>query len=220
MASNAQVLTAVAAERFDVEPSFDLEGVVWLDGFIGSRALELKPETLTGLVDLCGAFLGECLIAMLGGSWREQGELVLVALADGGQVDPFWMVRSQLVYRDGYSVRVLVDCVPAIGKVAVGGLYASQEDDGGWSVVKVLAADHLAVHLRQYINVWNQRPEHIDVGALSWATDMAAIASGGRLGIGHFPLAHDGFWEMEPVLVQVEPVLEHELEGYRIWAGG
>jgi hypothetical protein len=108
------------------------------------------------------------------------------------------------------------------GEIIVGGLYAAANDDGSVSIWKVLAVDGNAVSLRKYSNKFNEPPLRVDPASLTIGMDMEAFLRGddGALGIGHLPLARDGFWEMTPVLVQVEPVVEEELEGYRMWREG
>ncbi len=98
----------------------------------------------------------------------------------------------------------------------VGGLY-SVVREGFFQVVKILALDDFIVHLRMYRNRFSQRPTDIDLATLIWDIDMNDMTS---LGIGHFPLAKDGFWEDEPVFIKQVPVSEEELEGYRIWLAG
>jgi hypothetical protein len=50
--------------------------------------------------------------------------------------------------------------------IQVGGLYATQEKDGSWRVMKVLAVDEFAVHLRSYANKFPEQPKDIDPSKL------------------------------------------------------
>ena len=36
-------------------------------------------------------------------------------------------------------------------------------------------------------------------------------------GIGHFPIAREGFFDDNPVLIKVVPVKDEELEGYKLY---
>jgi hypothetical protein len=97
----------------------------------------------------------------------------------------------------------------------VGGLYASREDNGLYRVVKVLAVDDFAVHLRSYAD----RFEGLPSGVASSQLSLGFLGPPHGFGIGHFPLALEGFREDDRVLVGQEPVQDDELDGYRIWAG-
>src|SRR5258708_13919079 len=50
--------------------------------------------------------------------------------------------------------------------IQVGGLYATQDKDGTWRVMKVLALDEHAVHLRSYANKFRERPTDLDPATL------------------------------------------------------
>jgi hypothetical protein len=110
-------------------------------------------------------------------------------------------------------------------KIVVGGLYAVQNDDETYGVYKVLAIDwNVAVSLRRYTNKFESCPAKIDPSTLTLGMKLEEIKTNGidlnSMGIGHFPLHHDGFWEMNPLLIQVEQVTEDELSGYRMWMQG
>lgn len=97
--------------------------------------------------------------------------------------------------------------------IQVGGLYVTQDKDGSWRVMKVLAADEFAVHLRRYANKFPEQPQEIDPAKLT----LGGINDPGGFGIGHFPLAKEGFFKDNPVLIKVVPVKEQELEGYKLY---
>lgn len=98
-------------------------------------------------------------------------------------------------------------------EIVVGGLYASQHEDGLYSVMKVLVVDDFAVHLRAYSNRFDALPMDIDPLVLT----LGGVSDGGPLGIGHFPIAREGFWNGGPVFLRKEPVADDELEGYRYY---
>lgn len=95
----------------------------------------------------------------------------------------------------------------------VGGVYSTRDDDEMFRVVKVLACDEKAIHLRIYKNRFWSRPVQVAVDELQLGT----IHDGGIPGIGHFPLKLSSFTNWQPVLIRPEPVDESELEGYRMW---
>ena len=97
----------------------------------------------------------------------------------------------------------------------VGGLYAMRAEDGTYRIVKVLAVDEFAVHLRSYANRFQEFPAQVSSSQLS----LGGLGHPERIGIGHLPLARDGFARDERILVGRESVADEELEGYRLWAG-
>lgn len=105
-------------------------------------------------------------------------------------------------------------------ELQVGGLYSVNSGDGKYGVVKVLALDPSAVHLRLYKNKFNTRPEAVDSSTLSLGSMNDDDEEG--FGIGHFPLSRRDFTKWQPVLLSQETVSEEELEGYNMWkeAGG
>src|SRR5260221_12935242 len=74
--------------------------------------------------------------------------------------------------------------------IQVGGLYATQDKDGAWRVMKVLAVDDNAVHLRSYANRLPVLPKDVDPAKLS----LSGLDDPGRFGIGQFPIAKEGFF--------------------------
>jgi hypothetical protein len=102
--------------------------------------------------------------------------------------------------------------MPNAREIVVGGLYAARDDDGSYSVLKVLVVDEYAVHLRAYANRFEELPSDIDPSILT----LGSVLDGG-FGIGHFPLAKDGFWNDDPVFLKRTAVSDDELEGYRIY---
>ena len=98
-------------------------------------------------------------------------------------------------------------------EIVAGGLYYSQNEDGTFSVTKVLAVDDFAVHLRSYANKFTEKPVDVDPNVLT----LGSIGDSGGFGIGHFPLAKEGFFNDTPVFIKQVPVRDEELEGYRIY---
>ena len=95
----------------------------------------------------------------------------------------------------------------------IGALYASRESDGRYRIVKVLALDDSAVHVRIYADRFQEPPASISSADLS-----IGFKNESEFGVGHLPLNRRGAgvgW----VLVGLETVDEDELDGYRIWAG-
>jgi len=99
--------------------------------------------------------------------------------------------------------------------IVVGGLYAMRDEDGKYRIVKVLVVDEFAVHLRSYANRFETLPTELSSSQLS----LGGVGHPEGMGIGHFPLAREGFAREDRILIGREAVADDELEGYRIWAG-
>lgn len=103
-------------------------------------------------------------------------------------------------------------CSRGGNSIVVGGLYASKNEDGTFSVSKVLAVDDTTVHVRIYKNKFPTLPEQLDSSTLS----LGKIGEPGGFGIGHAPMAKDG-WLAAETFLKKEPVREEELEGYKYY---
>jgi hypothetical protein len=109
------------------------------------------------------------------------------------------------------------------GGPLIGGLYSTIADElGTFGVVKVLAVDERAVHVRLYGNRYPARPTTIDPASLSLGR-LTRLPDGrwgppdGPMGIGHLPISHHQFAAWTPELIGVAPVTNDELDGYREW---
>jgi hypothetical protein len=96
-----------------------------------------------------------------------------------------------------------------------GGLYAIKDEDGSYSVSKILKLDDEVVHVRMYSNRFDALPTDLDPTSLYMAGLDKKPEE--RLGIGHAPMARAGFLSDQPVLIKVVPVTDDELEGYRYY---
>lgn len=95
----------------------------------------------------------------------------------------------------------------------LGGLYASRDPDGRYRIMKVLALDGFAVHVRLYADRFQELPTQISSSQLEMG-----FKSESEFGVGHVPLSPKGFG-FGMTLVGMEEVHADELDGYRIWAG-
>jgi len=88
-------------------------------------------------------------------------------------------------------------------------------DDGLFGVMKVLAVDGHGVHARLYVQRFDRRPITAGLGELSTAPFGPDYDN--PLSIGHMPLTYEAFAGWQPSPLYREPVLDEELEGYRMW---
>jgi hypothetical protein len=100
----------------------------------------------------------------------------------------------------------------ATEEIVVGGLYASKNEDGTFSVSKVLAVDESAVHVRIYKNKFPAVPQNLDTSTLS----LGKLGDRDGFGIGHAPIAKDG-WLASQVFLKKEIVRDDELDGYKYY---
>lgn len=94
-----------------------------------------------------------------------------------------------------------------------GALFASRNEDGSYSVFKVLAVDAVGIHIRIYSNRFPSRPTSLNEAEL----DLKSIHSSENPGIGHLPLSREAYWRMDQGFVQQSKVAKEELEGYEIF---
>jgi hypothetical protein len=98
-------------------------------------------------------------------------------------------------------------------QIIVGGLYYAENDDGTFTVLKVLALDDFAVHLRSYANQFNDPPAGLDPSVLT----LGNVDDPSGFGIGHFPVDREGFFNDNPVFIVQASLADDELEGYRLY---
>jgi hypothetical protein len=91
-------------------------------------------------------------------------------------------------------------------EILPGNLYGIPNDQGGCGLVKVLAVDPEGIHLRFYMNVFDELPEQVDPETLEWF-------------LGHTPLSNAAWRDLhnQAVLIDNLPVTDDELEGYQYW---
>jgi hypothetical protein len=104
---------------------------------------------------------------------------------------------------------------PAQSRWKVGGVYSVRSEEEGFRIAKVLALDPGVVSVRIYKQSFPSRPQTVDVSSLT----LGSIKDPGGFGIGHAPIAEEGFAAWKPELLAEQPVTEAELEGYRYWKG-
>jgi hypothetical protein len=95
----------------------------------------------------------------------------------------------------------------------VGGLYAVPRKDGPYSVVKVLAEDQSAYHLRVYSNTFPEVPNSSVIPELA----LGNMDGEAAFGVGHLPVPKDGMDTAKYIQIATTDVTNDELEGYRIW---
>jgi hypothetical protein len=102
--------------------------------------------------------------------------------------------------------------------LAAGDVCSVESGSRSYGVVKVLAVDANAVHIRLYKQKFGWGPERIETAALTLGSiTLGSTDDGDGFGIGHLPLARTDFGGWKPVRIHREKVSEEELEGYYVW---
>ena len=89
-------------------------------------------------------------------------------------------------------------------ELKVGGLYLSKNENGKYSVSKIIAMDNFAIHVRMYADEFQTKPTELS------STNLKVL-------IGHAPMDAKGFLAENPELLKVEDVKDSELEGYKMY---
>lgn len=96
-----------------------------------------------------------------------------------------------------------------------GGLYYTRNENGSYSVLKILKLDDRGVHVRLYSNQFQAPPRQIDETTLFMVgVDRKPTET---LGMGHAPISKRSFQGWNATFFQQSSVKEEELEGYKMW---
>ncbi|SHI50321.1 hypothetical protein SAMN02745181_0270 [Rubritalea squalenifaciens DSM 18772] len=89
-------------------------------------------------------------------------------------------------------------------ELQAGGVYASKNEEGKFTITKILALDEFTVHARFYNEEFDQIPSDIATKNLSFL-------------IGHAPIAREGFLKDNQQWITTEEVSADELKGYKLY---
>jgi hypothetical protein len=96
-----------------------------------------------------------------------------------------------------------------------GGIYSVRNEDGTYSVFKILKLDEGGVHIRQYSNFWPAPPTSVDESTFFICGREREREE--KLGMYHLPISKKSFAGWDATFVQQSTVSEEELEGYKLW---
>jgi|GEM_PF-1173688 len=131
-------------------------------------------------------------------------------------------MRTQLTIIAGVlalALCALAGCSKVAG-AKDGGLYYFKNDNGTYSVLKILKSEGGGVHVKIYSNQFDSPPTQVDESKLYVAgVDHKANET---LGAADLPLKPDAFANYKATFFQQGTVSLQELEGYNTWkkAGG
>ncbi len=97
--ANAQLVIEQLStvSQMGAEFGYNLESVKWVEGFIERQRSgpDATPETIDGLTQVLGSYLGECVIHVYGGAWRQHNGQWGVFFDKSNGVFPFGKVSKQ-----------------------------------------------------------------------------------------------------------------------------
>ena len=106
------------------------------------------------------------------------------------------------------------------GSLKEGGIYSFKNDNGTYSVLKILKLESAGLHIRVYSNQFDSPPTQVDESTLY----MAGIdhKANETLGLADAPMLNERFADYKAAFVQQSTVKPDELQGYNAWksAGG
>ncbi len=97
--------------------------------------------------------------------------------------------------------------------LVAGDVYSVDRGDGTFGIVKLLVLTDGVAHIRIYANVFDARPDDVDLDALT----LTSADDPDNAGFGHLPLEEKDFRAWSPVLIAETDIAEEELEGYEVW---
>ena len=104
--------------KLGAEFEYNRKSVEWVEEFIEHQRLrkDITEDDIEGLVQLVGAYLGECVIHTYGGAWREHDGTWGVFFNDSNAAFPFNKVRKQFDngVSGGDSILSFFDVIPQV----------------------------------------------------------------------------------------------------------
>ena len=114
----------------------------------------------------------------------------------------------------------LAGCSQKVSGVKEGGLYAFKNDNGSYSVLKILKSEGGGVHVKVYSNQFDSQPTQVDESKLY----IVGVnhKPNETLGNNDVPMKPEVYMNYHATFVQQSTVTPQELEGYNTWkkAGG
>ena len=97
---------------------YDSESVKFVEGFIERNKTEFPKEQWDGLINSCGAFLGQCVIENYGGKWeKDVNGHICVSFDDKNKVYPFAKVSKQFENGLEDSIHSFYTIIPTVFKI-------------------------------------------------------------------------------------------------------
>ena len=128
--------------------------------------------------------------------------------------------RTVIAFVMALVLTALVGCSSKTGGLKEGGFYAFKNDNGSYSIMKLLKVEGGGVHAKVYSNQFDAPPTQVDESKL-YIVGLAHKPNE-TLGSADVPMKGEIFQNYKATFVQQGTVTPEELEGYNQWkkAGG
>ena len=112
----AEEVVAQLRHDLGVELKYDEQSIEWLDGYINRIRTQLDKKTYRGLAAALGAYVGETIIAMYGGTWHyfEKLDQWGIRLPDGNGAFPAAKIYKQLEDPEFDSILTFFTILPKL----------------------------------------------------------------------------------------------------------
>ena len=111
----ADNLISHISEALGVHLKYDRASVKWIDDFIERIRPHVDADSIEGLSNSIGAFLGECFIANYGGGWRQSDDGAWgVYFDDKNAAYPLAKVQKQLLNGHEDSILSFYTIIPIV----------------------------------------------------------------------------------------------------------
>ena len=113
-------LTELAEKvKTELRLKYDSDSVKYLEGFIERQKTRFPGDEAKGLINSCGAFLGQCIIENYGGKWfHDNNGQVAISFDSQNMVYPFAKVNKQFTNGLEDSVYSMYITIPSVFKLA------------------------------------------------------------------------------------------------------
>lgn len=113
-----ELKTLAEKVRTSLKLKYDAQSIKFIEGFIERNKLEFEESEWQGLINSCGAFLGQCIIEDYGGSWaREDDGNIAVVFDEQNKCFPFAKVSKQFANGLEDSVYSFYTVLPTVFKL-------------------------------------------------------------------------------------------------------
>ena len=113
---NAELVVEQMQRLCDFDFAYDERSVEWLAGYIERQRVrkDIDEDTITGLVNVFGSYLGECIIQCYGGAWEPEENTWTVRFDERNAVFPFAKVSKQFANGREDSITAFFTLIPLI----------------------------------------------------------------------------------------------------------
>lgn len=113
---NAELVIREMSQLSGFNFGYDAQSVEWLDGYIERQRArgDIIQETVDGLVNVFGSYLGESVINCYGGRWENEEGQWRVSFEEGNAVYPFAKVRKRFANGAEDSIKSFFELIPII----------------------------------------------------------------------------------------------------------